>query len=33
VVLRVGAQIPTWKNLYGTQTEKTNLNAGVTLLF
>jgi len=33
VVLRVGAQIPTWKNLYGTQTEKTNVNAGLTLLF
>ena len=33
VVLRVGAQIPVWKSLYGIQREKTNVNAGVTLLF
>ena len=33
VVLRLGAQIPTWKNLYGIQSEKTNYNAGLTFLF
>src|SRR5262249_46284037 len=33
VVLRVAAQIPVWKNLYGVQSEKANVNAGVTLLF
>lgn len=33
VVLRVSAQIPAVKNLYGIQREKTNLNAGFTLLF
>ena len=33
VVLRAGAQIPIWKNLYGVQSEKANVNAGLTLLF
>jgi len=33
VVLRVGAQIPVWKNLYGVQSEKANVNAGFTVLF
>jgi hypothetical protein len=33
VVLRVGAQIPTWKSLYGIQSEKVNVNAGLTFLF
>jgi hypothetical protein len=33
VVLRLGAQIPTWKDLYGIQSEKVNYNAGLTFLF
>ncbi len=33
VVLRVGAQIPLWKDLYGVQHERANVNAGWTLLF
>lgn len=33
VVLRLAAQIPAWKNLYGIQSEKTNFNAGLTFLF
>jgi hypothetical protein len=33
VVLRVAGQIPVWKNLYGVQHEKANVNAGITLLF
>ena len=33
VVLRAAAQIPVAKSLYGVQSEKTNFNAGVTLLF
>lgn len=32
-VLRLAAQIPAWKNLYGIQSEKTNFNAGLTFLF
>jgi hypothetical protein len=32
-VLRLAAQIPVWKNLYGIQSEKTNVNAGLTFLF
>jgi hypothetical protein len=32
-VLRAAAQIPVWKNLYGVQTEKVNVNAGLTFLF
>lgn len=33
VVLRVSAQVPVVKSLYGVQREKTNVNAGVTFLF
>ena len=33
VVLRLGVQIPTWKSLYGVQSEKVNVNAGLTFLF
>jgi hypothetical protein len=33
VVLRLAAQIPTWKSLYGIQSEKVNFNAGLTFLF
>ena len=33
VVLRVAAQIPLVRSLYGVQREKTNVNAGVTFLF
>lgn len=33
VVLRIAAQIPTLKSLYGVQSEKANANAGLTLLF
>jgi hypothetical protein len=33
VVLRLAAQIPAWKHLYGVQEEKTNFNAGLTFLF
>jgi hypothetical protein len=33
MVLRVAAQIPTWKSLNGIQTEKLNFNAGLTFLF
>ena len=33
LVLRLSAQIPTWKSLYGVQTEKANFNAGLTFLF
>ena len=33
VVLRLGAQIPTWRSLYGVQSEKVNFNGGLTFLF
>jgi len=33
IVLRLAAQIPTWKNLYGVQSEKVNFNVGLTFLF
>lgn len=33
IVLRLSAQIPAWKSLYGVQSEKVNLNAGLTFLF
>lgn len=33
VVLRLGVQIPTWKSLYGIQSEKVNFNGGLTFLF
>jgi hypothetical protein len=33
IVLRLAAQIPAWKGLYGIQTEKVNFNAGLTFLF
>jgi hypothetical protein len=33
IVLRLAAQIPVWKSLYGVQSEKVNLNAGLTFLF
>jgi hypothetical protein len=33
VVLRLAAQIPTWKSLYGVQSEKVNFNGGLTFLF
>jgi hypothetical protein len=33
IVVRLAAQIPTWKNLYGVQSEKVNFNAGLTFLF
>lgn len=33
IVLRAALQIPVWKNLYGVQSEKINVNAGVTFLF
>ena len=33
VVFRLAAQVPVAKGLYGTQTEKVNINAGLTLLF
>jgi hypothetical protein len=32
-VLRLAAQVPAWKTLYGIQTEKVNFNAGLTFLF
>lgn len=33
MVLRLAAQIPAWKSLYGVQSEKVNFNAGLTFLF
>jgi hypothetical protein len=33
VIARLAVQIPLWKNLYGVQTERVNLNAGLTFLF
>lgn len=33
LVGRLAVQIPTWKSLYGVQTERINFNAGVTFLF
>ena len=33
IVLRLAAQIPAWKSLYGVQSEKVNFNAGLTFLF
>lgn len=33
IVLRLSAQIPAWKSLYGIQSEKVNFNAGLTFLF
>ena len=33
IVLRLAAQIPAWKSLSGVQSEKVNLNAGLTFLF
>jgi hypothetical protein len=33
IILRLAAQIPVWTALYGVQSEKVNLNAGLTFLF